>query len=210
MPQRVMVTGGARGLGKEIARAFLKNGDSVCICSRNEAELRAAAGELQSEIRHDGQKILWQVADIGDTISVDRLFEYALEQLQGLEVLVNNAGIQGPIGRIEEQDWQELQRVIQVNLLGTVYCMRKAISCFRQQPAGKERSIISISGGGATGPRPFFLGYALAKTGIVRATETLARETKGFGIRLNSIAPGAMNTKMTEDILAAGERAGAE
>lgn len=111
-------------------------------------------------------------------------------------------------------------------MIGTVYCMRKAIEYFKRctllsrnqnqqntqsdssQP--KEKCIVSISGGGATGARAFFLGYALAKTGVVRATETLAKEVENDGIRINCIAPGAMNTNMTEEIIAAGQSAGEE
>jgi 3-oxoacyl-[acyl-carrier protein] reductase len=123
-----------------------------------------------------------------------------------LDVLVNNAAIIGPIGALEDNDFAQWQEAIRVNLLAPVALCRLAVQWMKKERAG---SIINISGGGATSPRPFFTAYGTAKAGLVRFTETLAVETAGYGIRVNAIAPGAMNTEMHDAVLRAGpERVG--
>ena len=212
--RKTIITGGDRGFGFAIASEFVKQGADICICSRNEEALAEAAARL-SDLAGSGQRVIYKKADIADTADTDSLFAFALSEFGGgLDAVVNNAGIQGPIGRFEENDWDEVLQVIRVNLLGTMYSIRKAISVFKEavkkDGSGKDKSIVNISGGGATGARPYFMGYAVAKTGVVRATETAAAEAAEFGIRVNAIAPGAMNTRMLEEILGAGEKAGGE
>ena len=211
--KKALITGGARGLGFEIAKEYVKEGAEVLICSRSGGELEKAEKELIALRPSEALRIASRICDVSSTGEVDALFEAALKELGGgLDILVNNAGIQGPIGLLEECGWDELEDVINVDLMGPLYCMRKAVSIFKKEQASDpgSRSIINLSGGGATGARPYFMGYAVAKTGIVRATETLARETAPFGIRVNAIAPGAMKTRMMDEIIDAGERAGEE
>ena len=213
--KKALITGGDRGLGYEIAAEFLRQGADICICSRNTDALKEAMESLGHERLGEEQRILYKRADVSVTKDIDELYEFMAGKFSGdFDIVVNNAGIQGPIGSFEDNDWQEVLKVINVNLLGTMYSMKCAISMFKTMNAGgntiRDKSIINISGGGATGARPFFTGYAVAKTGVVRATETLARENEPYGIRINAIAPGAMNTRMLEDILAAGENAGDE
>jgi NAD(P)-dependent dehydrogenase (short-subunit alcohol dehydrogenase family) len=123
-------------------------------------------------------------------------------------VLVNNAAVQGPIGPTDAVDWDAWEHTIRVNLLGTVLMTRAVLPGMRERGRGK---IINLSGGGATGPRPNFSAYAASKAAVVRFTETLAHELRGTGIDVNAIAPGALNTRMRDEVLQAGpERAGAE
>ena len=110
-------------------------------------------------------------------------------------------GIQGPIGRVEEVDPEAWMQVVQVNLGGCFYCTRKILPTMIAQHYGK---IINLSGGGAVGPRPFFSAYSTSKAGIVRFSENLAGEVAGHGIDVNAIAPGAVNTRMLDQRLAAG------
>lgn len=206
--KKAIITGGSRGLGYEIAREFLKEGADIFVCSINEEEISAAADALVAEVPTHKGRVAFKRTDVSDTNEIDELYEHALSFFGGkLDIVVNNAGIQGPIGRFEETDWEAIQQVISVNLFGVMYSMKKAVPILRSNAGG---SIVNISGGGATGARPNFLGYAIAKTGVVRATETLAKETEEYGIRINAVAPGAMNTKMLEEILSAGNRAGNE
>jgi len=123
-----------------------------------------------------------------------------------LDVLINNAAIQGPIGPIQNNDLSEWQTTLQVNLLAPVALCQQLIDLLAKAGNG---SIINLSGGGATGPRPYFSAYATAKTGLVRFSETLAEELKPLGVRVNCIAPGAMKTSMLEEVLANGPAAGA-
>lgn len=213
--KKALITGGDRGLGYEIAAEFLRQGADICICSRNADAIKEAAVSLGHERQDKEQRILYKKADVSVTKDLDELYKYIFEEFSGdFDIVVNNAGIQGPIGSFEDNEWQEILNVINVNLLGTMYSMKCAIGMFKSMHADgtpvRDRSIINISGGGATGARPYFTGYAVAKTGVVRATETLAKENEAYGIRINAIAPGAMNTRMLEDILNAGENAGDE
>src|SRR6185503_5362742 len=110
-------------------------------------------------------------------------------------------------GTIETIDWDEWVQAIAINLNGLVYCSRKAIEAFKPQRYGK---IINLSGGGATNPLPGISAYAASKAAVVRFTETLALEVKEFGIDVNAVAPGALATRLTNQLVAAGpERIGA-
>src|SRR6185503_16098037 len=104
-------------------------------------------------------------------------------------------------GTIETIDWDEWVQAIAINLNGLVYCSRKAIEAFKPQRYGK---IINLSGGGATNPLPGISAYAASKAAIVRFTETLALEVKADGIDVNAVAPGALMTRLTDQLLAAG------
>ncbi|MCR5356453.1 MAG: SDR family oxidoreductase [Lachnospiraceae bacterium] len=195
--KRALITGAGRGLGRYTAGVFIKNHASVVICSRNEEELKAAAEEA------GGENIYCIKADMGKTEDIDRLYDFALDKLGGLDIVVNNAGIQGPIGPFEENDWNDWMDVFNVNLFGTAYSMKKAIEIFKDQKS--RGKIINLSGGGATSSRPNFSGYAAAKCALVRLTEVVADENRDAGIDINSIAPGVMNTDMLKLITAAGK-----
>lgn len=213
--KRAIITGGARGLGFETASEFVRQGADVLICARDGEALKKAADELSGMKVSDGQKVILKRADVAVTTDVDALFDHALSEFDGnLDVLVNNAGIQGPIGKFDENDWNAVVDTINVDLIGALYCMRKAVVVFKalasKEGKPSDRCIINISGGGATKARPYFMAYAVAKTGLVRATDTLAKETVNYGIRVNAIAPGAMKTRMMDEIIEAGDNAGAE
>jgi NAD(P)-dependent dehydrogenase (short-subunit alcohol dehydrogenase family) len=111
------------------------------------------------------------------------------------------AGVYGPMGCIENIDWVEWVNAININLLGSVLMCKYLVPVFKGQKNGK---IIQISGGGATKPIPYISAYAASKAGIVRFAETLAHEVFEFGIKVNSIAPGPLNTGMLEEVLSAG------
>jgi 3-oxoacyl-[acyl-carrier protein] reductase len=123
-----------------------------------------------------------------------------------LDVLVNNAATQGPIGPLLENDFLAWQRTVQVNLLAPVAFCQALIPLMKKM---RGASIINLSGGGATGPRANFSAYATAKAGLVRFSETSAEELIPDGIRVNCIAPGAMKTDMLGEVLAKGDAAGA-
>lgn len=201
--KKALITGGSRGLGKQIAISYIAAGADVCICARNKEELSKALSDMENLRVFPAQKVVGLPADIANDDDVDRLFDFSQEQLSGLDVLVNNAGIQGEIGLFMEADWKRWKETFAVNLYGTANCIRHAIKYFSEN--ARKGKIINLSGGGATGSRPYFSAYAASKTAIVRLTEIIADEMREFGICVNAIAPGAMNTAMTQEVIIVGK-----
>jgi NAD(P)-dependent dehydrogenase (short-subunit alcohol dehydrogenase family) len=203
-----LVTGGSRGLGRAVAERFWAEGAQVAICSRDSVALQATRTALLTTRVRDDQDIVAEAADVATCADVERFVGAAVERFGRIDVAVCNAGLQGPIGLSEEADWSEWARTVQVNLFGTVLTCRCVIPVMKRQGSGK---IVALSGGGATQPRPRFGAYAASKAAVVRFVETLALELEGTGIDVNAIAPGALNTRMLEDVLAAGpEHTGVE
>jgi NAD(P)-dependent dehydrogenase (short-subunit alcohol dehydrogenase family) len=195
-----IISGANQGLGKTIAASYVKAGANVVLCARDGALLAGVAKEL-SAITQDGARVLHTVADVECDDDVRQVVKLALSQFGRFEILVNNAGIYGPIGAIEEISWEHWVKALSINVLGSVNFCRQVIPHFRAQKYGK---IIQLSGGGATNPLPRLSAYAASKAAIVRFAETLALETKGDGIDVNAIAPGALNTRLLDEVLAAG------
>lgn len=165
-----IVTGGTRGLGLEIARAYENAGARVVSFGRADA-------------------------DVTDPEACAAVVERAGE----VSILVNNAGVLGPIGPLDDNEWDRWVETIRVNLLGTVAMCRAVLPGMRERGYGK---IINLSGGGATGPRPNFSAYAASKAAVVRFTETLAAEVEGIDV--NAIAPGALPTRMLDEVRVSG------
>jgi 3-oxoacyl-[acyl-carrier protein] reductase len=197
--RRVLVTGGSQGIGFAIADAFAAGECDVAICGRTEDVLRDAAERLRA--RHPDARIEARRADVAREDDVDALIAGVVDALGGLDVLVANAGVYGPKGAIEDVDWEAWVEAIRVNLLGVVYCARRALPALRRSARGK---IVILSGGGATKPLPNLSAYAASKAGVVRFGETLAEELRPAGIDVNMVAPGALNTRLLDEVLAAG------
>jgi NAD(P)-dependent dehydrogenase (short-subunit alcohol dehydrogenase family) len=195
-----LITGANQGLGLAIARAYVEAGASVFLCARDAARLDRARSEVAA-LASPGQMVLARPADVSREDDVARLAEAALEAFPRLHVLVNNAGVYGPIGRVEDAPWDAWVRAIEINLFGSILMCRAVLPHFRENRYGK---IVQLSGGGATNPLPRISAYAVSKAAIVRYAETLAEEVRGTGIDVNSIAPGALNTRMLDEILQAG------
>jgi 3-oxoacyl-[acyl-carrier protein] reductase len=200
-----LITGGSQGFGRHIVEAFLAEGAHVVFCARSAADMDGAKRDLQNRLT-PGQNLVGVACDVGDPRQVETLFQQAAA-LGPLHAVVNNAAIYGPIGPTEDVSLADWAQAVQVNLTGTLLVCQHAIRAMKPQQAGK---IINISGGGATNPMPRFAAYAATKAAVVRLTETLAEELRESGIEVNAIAPGALRTRLTEQVLAAGpERAGA-
>ena len=200
-----LITGASQGLGAEVAKHFVVNGASVMLCARSADKLALVQKNL-TPLLTPGARIVTAVGDVGEPKDVDLIFEIFRREFLRLDVLVNNAGIYGPMGKIEQVDWGEWVEAIRINLLGSVYVTRAAMPLFRAQRYGK---IINISGGGAANPMPGITAYAASKAGVVRFTESLALECKDDHIDVNAIAPGALVTQMMDQLLEAGpERVG--
>ena len=193
-----MITGASRGLGKELARYFWDKGAHLILVSKNLDQLRDALHGLTPA---STQKVDYFSCDLGDEHALPGLVAH-LKNID-LDALVNNAAIQGPIGPLQENDWDEWKTTIQTNFLSPVYLCRALVPAMlaRPQPGG---SIINLSGGGVTAPRPNFSAYAAAKAGLVSFTATLAEELRAQHIRVNAIAPGPMPTHMLQQVIKAG------
>jgi NAD(P)-dependent dehydrogenase (short-subunit alcohol dehydrogenase family) len=200
-----VITGASQGLGKAIAAEFLKEGASVLLCARGEPALSAARTELE-KLAGPGQKVLAHACDVSSEAQVSELAAFATKELGAIQVLVNNAGIYGPMGPTESIPWKEWTRALEINLYGVLLPTRAFIPEFKRTGSGK---IIFLSGGGATNPLPNISSYAAAKAAVVRLMETLAEELRPWHVDVNAIAPGALNTRFLEEVLAGGkERVG--
>ena len=204
--RKAVVTGANQGFGLAAARAFVDEGAHLVICARGQERLKQAEAELIA--RAAGRsKVLALPADVSDQASVKNLMAQAADEMDGLDVLLANAGVYGPKGAIDEVDFDEWAQAININLNGTVLCCREALPYLKKGPQSR---IVIMSGGGATKPMPYLSAYAASKAGVVRFAETLAEEVQSFGIMVNTVAPGALNTRMLDEVLAAGpEKIGA-
>jgi 3-oxoacyl-[acyl-carrier protein] reductase len=196
-----VITGANQGLGRAIAEQFVRAGASILITARGEDLLRQTVAELAPLTTFPGQRILSCVADVSNPEHCQETAKLALAELPNLCILVNNAGIYGPFGLVEEVDWAHWVRAIEINLFGVVLMCREFLPPLRANRYGK---IINISGGGATAPMPRISAYAASKAALVRFTETLAQEVREAGIDVNAVAPGALNTRFMDELLAAG------
>ncbi len=199
--RRAIVTGGSRGLGLEIARAFWREGASLLLVARERVALDDALARLEAERRDPTQRLHVLAADLGDPAAPAVIAAHAEEALGGVDVLVNNAGLIGPIGTLAETDAATWDRTLRVNLLAPVALSRCVVPAMVARGDGR---IVNVSGGGATTALPHFSAYATSKAGLVRFTETLARELDGSGVTVNALSPGALDTRLHAEVRAAG------
>jgi len=200
-----LITGGSQGLGRVIAEHFLREAANVVICARNKKELSATRDELARKF--PAQKVCARTCDVSDEKLVSGLVAFALRELGSLQALVLNAGIYGPMGPTESVSLDEWRRALDINLFGVLLPCRAVIPHFKKTGRGK---IVVLSGGGATNPLPNISSYAASKAAVVRLAETLAEELKPFHVDVNAIAPGALATRLVDEVLAAGpEKVGA-
>lgn len=201
-----LITGANRGLGLEIARAYLRAGAAVFLSARDGNRLEGEVHALRGE--HSGAEIGFAPGDVSREEDVKLVVAEALRRFPNLNILVNNAGVYGPIGPLESIDWSAWTEALAINLYGSVLMIRSLLPHFKAKRYGK---IVQLSGGGATKPMPRFSAYAASKAAVVRLVETVADEARPFNIDANSIAPGAVNTGMLDEVLQAGpEIAGAQ
>jgi NAD(P)-dependent dehydrogenase (short-subunit alcohol dehydrogenase family) len=194
--KKVFVTGAGRGIGQAIALKLASENFIVCGSARTLSEL-----ETTQKLSHG--KIRIQTADVTDKKSINTWLEKEFNESTGVPYgLINAAGVQGPVGVFTENSFDEWKACIEINLFGSALVTQ----LFSQKLIAKKLpgSIVLLSGGGATASRPYFSSYGASKTAVVRLVETLSDELREHQIIVNSIAPGAINTKLTEDVLKAG------
>jgi NAD(P)-dependent dehydrogenase (short-subunit alcohol dehydrogenase family) len=176
---RVLVTAGANGIGLEIARAFLREGAKVHICDVDQAALVA--------VRTSDPQLSQSICDVSDRVQVKHLFQSALATLGGLDCLVNNAGIAGPTGRVEEINPEDWDRCLAVDLTGQFNCARLAVPHLKRST---NASIMNLSSQAGKHGFPLRSPYAAAKWGVIGFTKSIAIELGTFGIRVNALLPG--------------------
>ncbi|KPK02381.1 MAG: hypothetical protein AMK71_02420 [Nitrospira bacterium SG8_35_4] len=190
MSRVVIVTGGSKGIGAAICRAFVNGGDTVVV---NYSRSVADAEALQSELSGSKGRLVLEQADISKPVDVKRMVENTLKSFNKIDVLVNNAGItrDGFLMLMSEEDWQE---VMDVNLKGVFNCSRAVCEHMISQRSGVIINMSSLSGiTGLAGQT----NYAASKGGVIAFTRALAKEMAPFGVRVNAVAPGIIETEMT-------------
>ena len=143
------------------------------------------------------QKILYKTLDVTKDADVSSFVNLTIKEFSKCEILINNAGIYGPKGKFEDIELKDFSYAMNVNFYGSIRMCHKLLPYMKRQKYGK---IIQLSGGGATKP-PFITSYASSKSAIVRFMESLSHEVSGDNIFINSVAPGALNTKMLDEII---------
>jgi len=193
--KNVLITGSSSGIGQAIAIRFAQEGANVAINFRKSAaeaemtheQIHAAMDQMS---QHGGKHILVQ-ADVAKEDDVVRMLQTTIQELGGLDILINNAGIQTPADS-HEMTTESFDRVLGVNLRGAFMCAREAIKHFLAQ--NKPGAIVNVSSVHQIIPKPRFLSYSVSKGGLQNLTHTLALEYAGRGIRVNGIGPGATVT----------------
>lgn len=197
-----IVTGGSSGIGKAIATTFAREGSHLVLASNIELELESA----QREIRDSSSvRVETSLFDVSRPEEVDNMVNFTLDKFGTIDILVNCAGIYGPIGLITDNDVAHWIETVNINLYGIFLCVKAVLPTMMKKNTGK---IINMSGGGAASPLPRFTAYGTSKAGVICLTETVANEVKEHHIDINAIAPGAVNTRFLDQALAAGEMAG--
>ena len=188
--QVALITGGARGIGKEIATLFAREGADLALFDVNAQVLEQTA----SELRALGRRVEGLVVDVTDASAVEAAVLKVLDKLSKIDILVNNAGIthDGLVVRMEESQWD---RVLDINLKGTFLCTRAVAKAMLKARRGRIVSIASIVG--LIG-NPGQANYAASKAGVIGMTKSVAKELATRGITCNAIAPGFIKTEMTD------------
>jgi NAD(P)-dependent dehydrogenase (short-subunit alcohol dehydrogenase family) len=186
----VVVTGGSRGIGLELARSFLAQGARVVICGRKQENLAAAVENLGG-----GEGLLALTAHVAREADVEALFDRAVGHFGGLDVLINNVGMNLMTASVADADLAVWNKIIEGNLTGAFLCSRKAARIMREKKRGKIVSISSLAGAKAS---PGMGIYGIAKAGLEMLTQVLAAELAPFNIQVNAIAPGVVRTDFSK------------
>jgi len=187
-----LVTGGGRGLGEAICRTLAREGADIAVADINLAD----AERVAAAIRDKGRKAVAIKADVSSEREVKAMVATAVEKLGTIDILVNNAGIcyQGTVAEMSVEAWD---RVLDVNLKGTFLCSREVMPILKQKRGGKIVNLGSLAG--QVGGLVVGANYSVSKAGVICFTKALAKELAPFGVNVNCIAPGVIDTEMTRE-----------
>ena len=184
-----LITGGGRGIGRAIAKAYAAEGARLTLAARTAAELDETARDIAGNY---GSYVLTAITDVTSREQIDEAVARTLDRYGRIDVMVNNAGNIGPVGKLWDNDPEDWARTISVHLMGVFYGCRAVVPVMLNQDSGR---IVNMSGVGG----PNMSSYDAAKTGIVNLTENLALELAGTPITVNAISPGSIHTRMWEE-----------
>jgi NAD(P)-dependent dehydrogenase (short-subunit alcohol dehydrogenase family) len=190
MVMRVLITGGASGIGLAIAKAFLAQGSRVVVADSSAAHLAA--------IEHLHPSLHGLCCDLADPNAIEGMMTEAVTRLGGLDVLINNVGIGGQTAALEDSSPDLWEQVLRVNLLGTYHVTRLAIPHLKQNTSGLILIMSSVAGRFGY---PHRSAYATSKWGLVGLTKSLSRELGGHGLRVNAILPGGVDGERIQQVL---------
>jgi len=183
-----VVTGGTKGIGRGIASVLVSEGMNVCISARHEDEIEEAVRALNEEDKGQAAGV---VCDVRDYEQVKALFEHAISEFGGVDVLINNAGI-GIFAPVEEISPEDFRAVLETNLFGVFYCCREAIPLMKNGGGGYIINISSLAG---TNAHPRMAAYNASKFGLNGFSEALMQEVRHDRIKVSYIMPGSVNTE---------------
>ena len=201
--QVALITGAGRGIGRAIALAYAREGAKLALAARSESELHEAVSAV-SEL---GAEAIAVPTDVTSQEDTERLARSVVQRFGRINVLVNNAGISGPIGPLQDNDVADWVSTVTVNLTGTFLVCRAVIPVMLEQSGGK---IINLSGAGAANAWSNMSAYCSSKAAMVRLTEVLAQELDGRGITVNALGPGSVHTSMWDKMTEQAGQAGAD
>ena len=201
--QVAVITGAGRGIGRAIAIAYAREGAKLALAARSETELE----ETVSAVSGLGGEAVSIRTDVTSQVGTERMVRKTVERFGRIDVLVNNAGISGPIGPLQDNDIAEWVDTINVNLTGTFLVCRAVVPVMVGQGSGR---IINLSGAGVANAWSNMSAYCASKAAVVRLTEVLAQELDGKGITVNALGPGSVHTSMWEKMTDQAAQAGAE
>ena len=189
---KLVLTGSSTGIGRALAERLLAAGHEVWGVARSD----------QADFAAQQRQFRFSRCDVGNWTEVERTAQAVAAAWPHVDGLIACAGLQGEVGRALEADPLGWSQTVRANLDGTFFAIRAFAPLLARCP--RRAKIVCFSGGGATKPRARFSAYGVAKTGIVRLVETIAEEERGQPLDINAIAPGAINTRLTEEVLALG------
>ena len=194
-PFKVVITGSTKGLGLELARGFLANGDEVVVTSRDETRVREAVDGLRKDF---GERISGVAADVSRAESVDALTAFASEQMGGVDIWINNAGANGYVyENLADADPETLREIVLTNSFGTLLCCRSAIRLMAEQASGGH--VFNMLGAGSDGgATQKYAAYGHTKAGMAQLTKTLAGEVKETApsVGVHALSPGMVFTEL--------------
>lgn len=189
-----IITGGGRGLGRDMARAFAREGAHIVVCGTTESALDSTA----AEIRELGARAITMVCDVSDEDAVGRMVTATLAEFGRIDVLVNNAGIIGPTALVTEVKREEWDETIAINLTGAFLCARAVLPHMAERRSGKIINISSIAGHKGY---PLRIPYSVSKWGMIGLSQTLAAEWGHHNIQVNTISPGPVRGERIDEVI---------
>ncbi|HEC25505.1 MAG TPA: glucose 1-dehydrogenase [bacterium] len=192
--KRALITGASSGLGEVIAKEFAACGAKIGL---NYHSHQDAAEKIASDIRNNGSEVIILQSDVSDGKSVEVMVNDFVKKWGGIDILVNNAGIDGTRALVWESDISEWERVVKINLFGPFYCAREVLKHMVNQKSGVILNVTSVH---ENIPWAGYSSYTVAKAGLSMLTKTMAQEVGSLGIRIISLAPGAIKTPINKNV----------